>query len=468
MKKFLIFLVLFISIFAIVSCNPEAAKKSVDNEVKEFKSNFEINNEVTYKNYNNGNKYFDHFIKNSGSNSTDNSYDDYSPAKGKGDGTLDVVFIAYVDDNNDGAKDNGDHWGLEIPFYNYEVPEGKRKIFISSESGSFLNITLPSTAEEVVINCGTIMHMNIPASVKSLTINARLEDVTMDNGNFKVDGEFIGFTESSISGTAMMYQTSTKGIYSADGKTLVKALSPSSFDTYFKVEKEGINTYEDLINLKKEEGNILEFPEKDFFDKPTYIGKFEINDSVETISDGAFAFVRIKSITIPETIESVGSFAFFKCQCLDSVNIEKGDIRFGTNVFQNCDELEEIPEEYVNSLKGVLEFEFAGCEKVNSIYLPEGVTTIGPGTFCDFGGEEINVGIPKSVEMLLGWFDYSDPLKEKKEKINIDYYGTSNEWDNVANNSILPPWNDSTYSNSYSVYLYDKGTNTRGEKIDLF
>ena len=445
MKKFLIFLVLFISIFAIVSCNPEAAKKSVDNEVKEFKSNFEINNEVTYKNYNNGNKYFDHFIKNSGSNSTDNSYDDYSPAKGKGDGTLDVVFIAYVDDNNDGAKDNGDHWGLEIPFYNYEVPEGKRKIFISSESGSFLNITLPSTAEEVVINCGTIMHMNIPASVKSLTINARLEDVTLEGNNFKIDGYFNNLldTDESEIETAKEYKTSTKGIYSADGKTLVKALSPSSFDTYFKVEEAGINTYEDLIALKGKRG-ILEFEEKGFFNKPTYINEFIVDKSVETISDGAFAFVRIKSITIPETVKSVGSFVFFKCQSLNSVTIVGDNKKYGTNVFQNCDELTVIPEEYVNSLKGVLEFEFAGCEKLKSIELPETVTEIGDYSFFEFKNGII-ITIQKNLNAISAYW-VGGP---NDKTIIIKFNGTQDDWDEKH------PDLKSNYEPLLSFYSYD-------------
>ena len=65
----------------------------------------------------------------------------------------------------------------------------------------------------------------------------------------------------------------------------------------------------------------------------------EIPDSVTSIRGTAFAGCSLTSITIPDSVISIGDYAFQKCRSLTSAIIGSGIIHIGMRAFQNCSSL---------------------------------------------------------------------------------------------------------------------------------
>ena len=103
---------------------------------------------------------------------------------------------------------------------------------------------------------------------------------------------------------------------------------------------------------------------------PMCIGQKEI----DTISGYAFAGKSLEEIKIPETIISVGEYAFYKCSSLESITIPDS-VRFWTpNIFKDCTALKEV--KLSNSLKEIESNTFANCTSLQNITIPNSVERI--------------------------------------------------------------------------------------------
>lgn len=95
-----------------------------------------------------------------------------------------------------------------------------------------------------------------------------------------------------------------------------------------------------------------------------------IPDSVTSI--GSFAFFhysRLTSITIPDSVTSIGGFAFSVCKGLTNVIIPDGVISIGQSVFEDCENLESI--EIPDSVTSIGSSAFGGCRKLDSVYISD-------------------------------------------------------------------------------------------------
>lgn len=98
---------------------------------------------------------------------------------------------------------------------------------------------------------------------------------------------------------------------------------------------------------------------------------------------GMNAFVNcvgLTSITIPENIKEIGNSAFQGCTALKTVDITCSVTSFGDYVFRNCKALETF-EYYGTGTFGV--GMFYGCESLEGIVIPDGITVIKAETFRD-------------------------------------------------------------------------------------
>ena len=72
-------------------------------------------------------------------------------------------------------------------------------------------------------------------------------------------------------------------------------------------------------------------------------GKCIIPDSVTSIGDYAFAFCSgLTSITIPDSVTSIGSSAFSHCSGLTSITIPDGVTSIGSFAFEDCSSLKRL------------------------------------------------------------------------------------------------------------------------------
>lgn len=120
-----------------------------------------------------------------------------------------------------------------------------------------------------------------------------------------------------------------------------------------------------------------------------------IPDLVNTINQGMFRdCIRLSSISLPESLLKIRSYAFAGCSNLASISIPESVTSIDTGAFENCSGLSGISiPGLVNSIGNGA---FSGCNNITSISLPEGLTSIGANTFYNCSSLTF-ISIPESV-----------------------------------------------------------------------
>ena len=218
-----------------------------------------------------------------------------------------------------------------------------------------------------------------------------------------------------------------------------------------------------------------------------------IPNSVTSI--GGLAFhncTGLTSITIPDSVTSIGGWAFNGCTGLTSINVASGNNYYSSNngVLFNKKKtaLIRYPEgksqtSYTipNSVTSIGNYAFCGCSGLTSITIPNSVTSIGNYAFWGCSGLT-SITIPDSVTSIGGVaFDGCTGLKD------VYYTGSKDEWeaisigeynDRLLNATIHYNGNDDsvlslnrsemTVSNNVCPYLYASiRNNSEYEKSDL-
>ena len=153
-----------------------------------------------------------------------------------------------------------------------------------------------------------------------------------------------------------------------------------------------------------------------------------IPNSVTSIGDHAFSHCSgLTSVTIPNSVTSIGNSAFFLCYGLTTIEVESGNTKYdsrdncnaiietntntlivgckntvipnsvtsiGYYAFSNCSGLTSVT--IPNSVTSIGERAFSGCSGLTSVTIPNSVTSIGSGAFWDCSGL-LSVTIPNSV-----------------------------------------------------------------------
>ena len=146
-----------------------------------------------------------------------------------------------------------------------------------------------------------------------------------------------------------------------------------------------------------------------------------IPDSVTSIRECAFSGCsRLTSITIPDSVTSIGDSAFWGCSGLTSVTIGNSVTSIGNSAFYGCSGLTSVT--IGNSVTSIGDRAFYGCSSLTSITIPDSVTSIGEWAFYDCSSLT-SITIPDSVTSIGdGAFSGCKKLKE------VNYRGTEEQW----------------------------------------
>ena len=112
----------------------------------------------------------------------------------------------------------------------------------------------------------------------------------------------------------------------------------------------------------------------------TSLASVVISDSVMSIGNGAFSdCTSLASVTIPDSVTSIGARAFYNCMSLASVNIPDSITSIGGSSFSRCTSLAGVT--IPDSVTSIGDSSFSGCDSLASVNIPDSVTSIGDGAF---------------------------------------------------------------------------------------
>ncbi len=118
-------------------------------------------------------------------------------------------------------------------------------------------------------------------------------------------------------------------------------------------------------------------------------------NSLKSIGSHAFSCMQgLTSVEIPNSVTSIGEYAFYYCSSLTSVEIPNSVTSIGEYAFYECSALKSV--ELSNSIKTIPYGCFSGCSSLLSVSLPNSVTIIKNSAFsgCTSLG---SISIPNSV-----------------------------------------------------------------------
>jgi len=123
-----------------------------------------------------------------------------------------------------------------------------------------------------------------------------------------------------------------------------------------------------------------------------------IPESVTSIGNNAFGnCVNLTSIIIPNSVTSIGGSAFCRCTNLTSIVIPDSITIIGERVFEGCTSLTSIT--ISNSITGIADSMFSCCTNLTSIAIPDSVTEIGDRAFYNCAGLT-SITIPNRVTFI--------------------------------------------------------------------
>ena len=131
------------------------------------------------------------------------------------------------------------------------------------------------------------------------------------------------------------------------------------------------------------------------------VTSFEFGNEVEVIpSDLCRGMTKLTSVTIPNSVTSIGKYAFKYCRSLTSVTIPNSVTSIGDHAFFGCTGLTSVT--IPNSVTSIGERAFDGCSGLTSVTIPNSVTSIGAHAFraCS---SLTSITIPNSVTSIGDW-----------------------------------------------------------------
>ena len=202
----------------------------------------------------------------------------------------------------------------------------------------------------------------------------------------------------------------------------------------------------------------------DFEEGITHIGDYLFYSGSSSLTD----------ISFPDSLESIGSYAFSGCSSLSQINLPEGLTSLGTYVFSNCDSLTQLPE-LPGSLTALPEGCFQGCDGFTTLSIPETLTSIGVKAFYECSNLT-ELTLPDTELSLANYvFGYCQALRTVT--LPVDYDITNSPFDSdyydhetsgvttihytVGSDGIMPDRNGSSclhgleYTSRHSIQCID-------------
>ncbi len=156
---------------------------------------------------------------------------------------------------------------------------------------------------------------------------------------------------------------------------------------------------QDIITAVINEGitgfQCIWWDQKCLFRNCTALTKVTLPQSLTSIGDYAFlCCTRLTSVTLPQSLTSIGKYAFQDCNGLTDITLPQSLTSIGASAFRGCTELTVI--NLPQSLTSIGEYAFEGCSSLTDVTLPESLTSIERNVFENCTGLTV-ITLPQNL-----------------------------------------------------------------------
>ena len=262
-----------------------------------------------------------------------------------------------------------------------------------------------------VVIPSTITHLDDTYHVVSIEGMAfyecrNLTSVTIPNSVTSIGGKAFyacsGLTSvtigNSVTSIGYMAFNSCRSLTSVTIPSSVVYISSGAFNYCSNLSS--INVASGNTHYSSIDGVLYNYVQDTLIQCPCAKTSITIPNSVTSIGDYAFCgCTGLTSITIPTSVTSIGDYAFCGCTGLISITIPTSVTSIGDYAFSNCTGLTSI--DIPNSITSIVNRMFYGCTGLTSITIPNNITSIGGGAFSGCTGLT-SITIPNSVTSIGG------------------------------------------------------------------
>lgn len=312
--------------------------------------------------------------------------DKYSHLTISGNGAMGDYEDKYIDDEYRTTAP----WGWNITSVTIEYGVTSIGDYAFYECTSLRSVTIPDSVTSIgdyaFYWCYCLTSVTIPNSVTSIGHSAFSDtgyynnEANWENDVLYIDNHLIA-AKWTISGAYAIKPdtvTISKDAFSSC-ESLTDIIVPFTNANYCDI---------DGVLLSKDQRTLITCP-------GGKSGPYTIPDSVTSIESRAFFACRsLTSMTIPDSVTSIGEGAFYYCSSLTSMTIGNSVASIGDNAFVNCTSLTSVT--IPDSVTSIGEAVFSTCTSLTSVTLPDSITSISAGAFI-WCGALTSVTIPNSV-----------------------------------------------------------------------
>ena len=274
-------------------------------------------------------------------------------------GSGDTCFVSSVDTN---IGEN-----IVIPaYYN-----GKRvtRIGYSAFSGTAIqSVTIPGTVTEIseyaFNGCTALTSITIPGSVTAIGRYAFIRCTALTRVSFGADSKL-----ETIAAGAFGECTALREFDIPDSvKRISLATSVSEYNNAFLnctqlIQKSGGVHYVDNWAVACDSG----------------VTNAQVRSGTVGIADYAFYYRSLSSVSLPDSLKTIGNAAFCYCQELTGITIPDSVTDICGNAFEGCSALASV--KLPNTLTAIEHGVFMNCSSLTSLDIPASVVSVGSSAF---------------------------------------------------------------------------------------
>ena len=271
---------------------------------------------------------------------------------------------------NRAFKDNTDMTSIDIPDSVTSI--GERAFFGCT---GLTSVTIPDSVTRIAgsafSNCTGLTSVTIGNSVTSIGWDVfkgctGIKSVTLSQYAVNNFIDIFGYSHRTIENIVLSDSVTSIGSYAFDGCS-----SLTSIEIPGSVKKISINPFigcSEMASIKVDPDNIW------------YDSRGDCNAIIDTSTEELISGCSVT--VIPDSVTSIGRYAFQGCTSLTSIDIPDSVTRsIGERAFSSCTGLTMIT--IPDSVKGIGTRAFSNCTGLTSVYIPDSVTFINPYAFKD-------------------------------------------------------------------------------------